>query len=244
MTQKPADVIRFGRKALWLFGLYHGKNNEKYFFYYTIRTITIVVISMFPLLLLLKLILRPCDVHIFLDSLMYLTTITWFCIKIYLHLYRLKKLRKLEDFVDSKILNLQTEEQARFVAGAMTKQKLVISTFRYMTYIFTAIFALYPIIMGKQDLIMPIWTPFEPQMEELATYVFETFYLSYVIMFYPSLDAIYIGATQTLVSQFQLLKDNLKRALDRSAWDSTIKENIETKRQLKICVAHHNAILE
>lgn len=244
ILQKPADIIRFGRKILWLCGLYNGENNQKHFFYYVNRVITLVFVSTFPLLLLLRLILRPCNMRIFLDSLMYLSTITWFGIKICLHLYNLKKLRNLEDFVDAKIFNQQTEAQERFFASAISKQKFVFASFQYLSCIFLAIFASYPLIMGKQDLIVSVWTPFDSQMEELAVYIFETCYLAYAVMFYPSLDAIYIGATQTLVSQFQLLKDNLKIILEKDASNNTITEQLETKRQLKICIAHHNAILE
>lgn len=237
------DALSSARKVLWIFGLYHGKRLAKYPPFDIIRAGIVAKTTVFPALILTKILLRQTESAVIGSSSYFFCAVAWVMFRTYLHIANLPKMRALEDLLENYIFNMQNERQNRFVAAVKMKQKYVIRGYLATATVAMLFFVLYPMV-SKKFLNIPIWTPLDEDKENVVTYIFESCYFAIQCILYPTMDCIFIGFTSIVTAQIEILKDNLEHATDRDPEDDSSKQESEIRERLRTCIIHHNAILE
>ncbi|GJQ82583.1 hypothetical protein Trydic_g19321, partial [Trypoxylus dichotomus] len=235
-------VTTYGRKILWVFGLYHGKRLEKHFLYGLSRAITLAIYFLFPALILAQLFLHGFDFTAFLSASTYLFAGLWVCVKILLQIYNLQKLLDIEEQLETDILNAYTKEQEHFIWLIEAAEKIVLRGCYTLCFCIISAFMLCPIITDY-SVVVPIWIPFADEASDVITYIYESLYFVAVSITYSAMETAIVGCIFMVTAQFKILKENLQRACERDADESYAEQERKIQGRLRWCVIHHNAIL-
>ncbi|GJQ82576.1 hypothetical protein Trydic_g12035 [Trypoxylus dichotomus] len=236
------EVVTYGRKMLWICGLYHGKRLRKHRFYGVARAVILGILLLFPILILLQLLLHDFDLMAFLSASMYLFASSWVAVKILLQVWNLQKLLDIEEQLETDVFNMYTKEQEHLIWFIETAGKIVLKGYWGACVCTVSAFMLSPVITDY-SVTVPIWIPFAHKATDIVTYFYESCYLITVSITYPVMDTAIVGLIFLVTAQFKILKDNLQNTCERDINESYAEQEKKIQGRLKRCVFHHNAIL-
>lgn len=227
---------------LWIFGLFNCKHLEKHFAYDYARIFIVALGIPCPILILMNVILSESGFAEFLEQGMFILGSSWIAIEIIAQIVMLNRITELEDLVESNYhcFNPQNQVQLEFIRAKNTKLVDISKVIWCCLYSFTIIFVVSPLVID-QSLTIPMWMPFEDQ--EFPAYVYESVYLLILGVIYPHLHNTFLGPILVATAQFQILKDNLLHATDRSEAEDAFTQEIRIQNRLKNCIRHHNELL-
>nr|AKC58564.1 odorant receptor 29 [Anomala corpulenta] len=236
-------VISFGTRILWVCGLYHCKHLKKHFAYNFARILVIALSLPFPCLIITGLVVSHSDLSGFLELGMFFLGSSWISIETTAQIYSLRQVAEIEEMLESDYdyFKPKTELQCQFILAKRRRLVLITQIVWFCVYSFMIIFVLCPLVTNA-SLVIPMWIPFGNK--EFSAYLYQSFYLLILCGIYTLLHNTFLGPILMATAQFQILKDNLIHATDRSEDEDGFAQEKRIQERLKRCVKQHNAILK
>lgn len=214
---------------------------KKHRFHKAVCVAWMTLITPFPLLILLKLLVENQDFLSLLETLHYLSLHFWIVVKVFLFLKRLPRLHHLESWIQTQIFNVHDQQQDGMILEGLSKQTGFFKLLWSSTMIFSAIFAVF-LPSDEVSLNIPIWTPIE--LNRMTWHVYEVLCYIVTASAYPSIDCVITGLIANMTAQLQILRNNLEKVTDRNSSDDFALTERKIQQRLKQCIIHHNAIFE
>lgn len=176
-------------------------------------------------------------------QLSFLVLTIWVTVRTILYISSLSKERELEDLLRDDIFNVRTKSQNRFISVIKDRQRILIRVAMVLG-VSAPVFFRVPAMVSSTNTNIPIWTPFHGRKEDIVIAVYEAFAFLIMAFTYSIQDCNFIGLTNIVTAQIEILKDNLKHVTDIAPKDEYTKQERKIQERLRKCIIHHNATLK
>lgn len=159
-------------------------------------------------------------------------------------LFYRKNLILLEDMLQDPILtDLETDEEERIWKRNFAWSRLFTNIFKIKSVTAASVHALYPLFgdSGSKNFMFLLWLPFDPKDYYVAVYFCEMILLVSSTLFDITLDSLNILMMDLCATQFEILKNRLRRISSNFIGDEVIDDRMRLQK-LKKYVIHHNYI--
>lgn len=249
---------------------------EKFAFVYYLHCLIFACLwsVVFVLTLFIDIYLNRNNFIALLDASYFFITVLTFLIKFIIFMTKRKHFLHLLDQLESKLFNMYTEEQKRFLHSWSRIANIYSNGFIWCCFLCLLFFGLFPVIDKDESVILPFrgWFPFDIQ-ENLVNrgfaYVFQLIGLLIAIFINASIDVLPSIFMNVACSQIDILKENLEfsTGIAEEKIPTTNGNSVRLYRDARLnaenytellsdeqdiavditlgkCIKHHEAILE